>query len=160
MPPKPPQKSSAYTAVNNSKREYRAKNGVVISRRAWEDIRARESGFKNWAHWQDLRKDKLYIRMMREAITNKGMAYKNIRPVTSEFNQTFAPAQRGFDLHHRIKDIRETAKNGKGNAKILARTELKEYEAIYESANGPVAEFLTYTGLRSASASYDVGDSP
>ena len=130
--PSKPRASSQFKPVRNAARHWEDSAGNRISRRSYENLRSQEAGFKDWAHYQRLRKDPLYLRLAKEAISGQGKDYAELRKMDSKFNKLFVKAEKPLN-----------AKKGKG----------------YTSPKGPSAQLLVYVGLRDPDSYVDVGAS-
>lgn len=83
-----------YQRVPGSARQYRTPSGDVISRRAYEDIRVRRSGFRSWAEWQGLRRDPNYQRWLDATSQRLNVPKSELRRAESDFNKRFLRAKK------------------------------------------------------------------
>lgn len=112
--------------------------GEIISRRQYENLRIRNApkqyGWRSWSHFQSARNSPIYKYDFELAQRqHPELTSKQLRAIDSDFNQLFANAMPWWS---------------------------KRKSPEYRDPHGPVAAFLTYLGLRSEDASYDVGESP
>lgn len=118
------------------KERYRHKRtGKIISRRQYENLKARAIGWGSWSEYQrESRKDD-WIRWRGIAAHKAGKKPKAFATMSSEFSQRYLTLKR--------------ARNG------------GTYVApdLYDP-DGPLAEFLVYLGLRKPDAEWIVGETP
>lgn len=132
--------------------QYRNPAGEVVSRRQYDNARAREVGFSSYKQWEKLshygrkasdpsrERGRDFHRWSQQWAKQHGQKPKEARRLDSEFAKQFAQTM-----------IHQKGKN-KGQFKSPARMSKK--------AGGPLAKLLEGVGYRQSGAGYKVGNSP
>lgn len=113
------------------------RTGKTISRRQYENIRARSVGWRNWSEYQREAATDDWIRWRGIVARRNDLSYQNpkVSGMGSEFSEHYLKLKR--------------ARNG-GHPDL----------SILYDPDGPLAEWLVYLGLRQPDADWDVGESP
>lgn len=118
--------------LGGSAERYRNPSGEVVSRRQYENERARRAGWRNWSDYQRERKSDDYNRWLNIAIDKQGLTRKDIG-MASDFSRQYLSVQ----LARRTGD-----------------------DDALRDPEGTLANFLVYLGLRQPGDWWDVGDTP
>jgi hypothetical protein len=129
-----------YVRLPGTAQRYKNKRtGKVISRRQYENLRARSLGWDSWSEYQREAKKPDWIRWVgiearREGLsaTKKGNFYYPQFGMASRFAQNYIPLKRARD---------------------------RDSSILYDP-EGPLADWLVYLGLRQPDADWDVGETP
>jgi hypothetical protein len=117
------------------KERYRNKRtGKTISRRQYENLKARAVGWSSWSEYQREARHDDWMRFRGIAAHQQKLKPKRLG-MTSEFSQKYLVMKR--------------ARNGG----------IHVAPDLYDP-DGPLAEFLVYMGLRKPDAEWNVGDTP
>lgn len=108
------------------------RTGKSISRRQYENIRARKSGWKSWSEYQRTVKTDDWLKWRGNYARRNDLAYNKAGALDSKFSRMFT----------KVKRVRE-----------------RDSSLLYDP-DGPLAELLVMIGLRRPDAEYDVGDTP
>ncbi len=119
-------------------------SGKEVSRRQYENERARHSGWRNWSDYQQTRKSDDYNRWVKRAIDEQGLTRRDIGPGT-EFSRQY---------------LQVSAMRQLQNQSVEGETDYEIAENALNSPDGPLAQLLISAGLRPPDAEYDVGDTP
>lgn len=106
--------------------------GKVISRRQYENLKARAVGFKNVSEFQRMARTDDFIRFRGIAAFSAKRSARRYAGLTSPFTQRML----------KVKRSRES-----------------ERKDLYDP-DGPLAELLVWLGLRKPDAEWNVGDTP
>lgn len=106
--------------------------GKVISRRQFENLKARAVGFKNVSEFQRMARTDDFLRFRGIAAFRAGRKPRNFAGLTSPFTQ-------------RMLKVKRARQSDSG--------------ALYDP-DGPLAELLVWLGLRKPDAEWNVGDTP
>ena len=118
---------SGWTRLPGTAERYRKPDGEVVSRRQYDNARARAKGHTSYSQFQRMRKDRRYVLGERDAVLQQGITKYSTRRLESEYNTLYTAmiADAGPD-----RDL---------------------------SWNGPLGQYLVYTGDREADWRFDVG---
>lgn len=125
-------KLPGWKRLGGSAERYRNPEGREVSRRQYENARARAAGWGSWSDYQRHRKSDDYNRWLNVAIDNRGLTRRDIG-VESDFSRQYL----GVRQARRDND-----------------------EDALRNPNGVLADYLVYLGLRSEDDWWDVGDTP
>lgn len=125
-----------WTRLGGRAERYRNPQGEEVSRRQYENARARAAGWANWSEYQRTRKSDDYNRWLNKAIDEQGLTRRDIG-VSSDFSRHYLD----------VKSARAYARDT-GD------------ESDLRDPNGTLADFLVYIGARDAEDWWDVGDTP
>lgn len=103
----------------------------TVSRRTYENERAKRAGWRNWSDYQRTRKSDDYNRLLNVGIANRGLGRKDIG-VESGFSKLLLGVRR-------------------------AR---RDNSADLFDPDGPLADLLVYVGLRQPDDYWFVGETP
>jgi len=119
-----------YKALGGSSRNYLTPTGEKISRRKYEDIRLRQFGWDSWADYQKAKKnDDEWLRDVGTLASEQGKKRSDFGP-TSEYAQKWL--------------VMRNARRDGG-------------DDLYDP-DGPLADYLVYTGKRQPDDWWTVGD--
>lgn len=118
--------------LGGSAERYRAPSGEVVSRRQYENVRARQSGWRSWSEYQRTRKSPQFKRAVEDAIAKGTVTHKRDVGPNAPISQ-------------------------KWNAVLKARAD--DAPNLYDP-DGPLADYLIYIGRREPDDWWDVGDTP
>lgn len=121
-----------WTRLGGSAERFRNPEGRVVSRRQYENERAKQAGWSSWSEYQRTRKTPQFQRAIKDAI-DKG-AIRTRRDV--------GPTA---DISRKWNDVLEARRNDAPN--------------LYDP-DGPLADYLIYIGRRQPDDWWDVGDTP
>lgn len=132
-----------YKALGGSARKYRTPSGETISRREYENRRLQGYGWKSWGEYQKAKRSDDWLRL--EGIYTRAREIKRstIGP-TSEFALKSLATMRA----------RDKVRNATSKKKIM-----QAEDELYD-AEGPLADWLVYVGVRQPEDYWDVGDTP
>lgn len=124
-----------YVKLPGKKERYRNKRtGKTISRRQYENLRAREAGWGSWSEYQREARTDDWLRWRGIAAHEAGVKPKKLG-MRSEFSKKYLKMK--------------VARNGGVHVA----------PDLYDP-DGPLAEFLVYLGLRKPDDEWMVGDTP
>jgi hypothetical protein len=84
----------AYRRLPGSARRFEnTETGETLSRRQYENIRAREYGFDSWSQYQNLGRDQTYKRWLDMHAERHGISIAEARKMDSDFNEKYTAAQ-------------------------------------------------------------------
>lgn len=82
-----------YRPLGGSSRRYvDVDTGEIISRRQYENERARNEGFSSWSEYQGLARDQTYRRWLSLYADEHGVSENEARKITSDFNRSYTRA--------------------------------------------------------------------
>lgn len=129
-----------FTRLGGKSRRVRAPDGSEISRRQYENVKARAAGFTSWSQWQSLRKDRQYKRWLQVAERQHG---KGQREPNSTFNTLY---MRAHNEHRALSSSRIISK--------------MSWEETMGEPDSPFDDLLVYLGLRDPENDWNIGDTP
>jgi hypothetical protein len=78
-----------FTRVSGSSRWRETASGKEISKRAYDDLRAKDVGFRNYRDYQNQRKDTEYAFWVKRYAQSEGIPEKRVRRLDSRFNERY-----------------------------------------------------------------------
>jgi hypothetical protein len=120
--------------------KYVSGNAEPVSKRQYDNARARAIGFENYSQFQRIGKRQHYKDWLASYSQEKGTSERKARALDSEYHRLYT------------ETFITTRKNGR-------RTE-KDAAKMSSAPNSPFAKFLEEIGARERGATYNVGETP
>jgi len=108
-------------------------SGTVVSRRQYENERAKRAGWKNWSDYQRTRKSESFNNRLKQAVANDAPITRRDVGVEGDFSRAYVDV-RNACADNDVVELRDP--------------------------NGALADFLVLIGYRDADDWWDVGDTP
>lgn len=128
-----PAKLPGWRRLGGKAERYLDPSGKEVSRRQYENARARSAGWDSWSDYQRTRKSERFNQRIKQAIDNEAPFSKRDLGVEGTFSRAYVEVRKA----RRDNDQRQL-----------------------RDPNGALADFLVIIGYRDAEDWWDVGDTP